>query len=292
MQKKLESTFSRRQYMMSRDFEIYYYNGYKLSPVEAHHHDYYEIYFFLEGSVEICVEGRTLSPAPGDLVIVPPEKTHFPRILSYEKPYRRIVLWVGKDYIQHLLEESEDYGYLFGRVDKQKEYLYKFSAVQSNQLQGMAFRMIEESWGERYGKRTALLLLLNELLLALNRTVYEQKHRNRKRSGQEEQVYQMICSFINSHLEEDLSLDRLSKQFFLNKYYIAHLFKDKVGMSAHQYITGKRLAACKDAMLGDEPIGQICHQYGFSDYTSFYRRFKKEYGISPKEYRQSHQLEE
>ena len=85
----------------------------------------------------------------------------------------------------------------------------------------------------------------------------------------EEETYQMICNFIGSHLEEDLSLERLSNQFFLNKYYIAHLFKDKVGMSAHQYITRKRLDACKDAILGDEPIGQICQQFGFSDYTSF-----------------------
>ena len=46
-------------------------------------------------------------------------------------------------------------------------------------------------------------------------------------------------------------------------------------MSAHQYITRKRLDACKDAILGDEPIGQICQQFGFSDYTSFYRRFKR-----------------
>lgn len=43
---------------------------------------------------------------------------------------------------------------------------------------------------------------------------------------------------------------------------------------------------CKDAILSHREIGEACLMCGFKDYSSFFRSFKKEYGISPKEYRE------
>ena len=75
MAKNLQTKFSTRQYMLSRDFEIYYYNEPASEKVSIHSHDYYEFYFFLEGDVSIwilrgsstwrwCMEMRSLT---GDL---------------------------------------------------------------------------------------------------------------------------------------------------------------------------------------------------------------------------------
>ena len=47
----LSSVFLNRQYMISKDFEIYYYKDRNLRNVEIHSHEYYEFYFFLEGEV-------------------------------------------------------------------------------------------------------------------------------------------------------------------------------------------------------------------------------------------------
>ncbi len=49
MKKNLQTKFNTRQYMLSRDFEIYYYKDFYLSKVENHTHTYYEIYFFPRG---------------------------------------------------------------------------------------------------------------------------------------------------------------------------------------------------------------------------------------------------
>lgn len=45
-EKRFETEWKKRQYMEEKDYEIYYYNDHNLSPVRAHSHNYYEIYFF------------------------------------------------------------------------------------------------------------------------------------------------------------------------------------------------------------------------------------------------------
>ena len=49
MKKNLQTAFITRQHMLSRDFELYYYNDHNLSKVDLHSHNYYEFYFFMEG---------------------------------------------------------------------------------------------------------------------------------------------------------------------------------------------------------------------------------------------------
>lgn len=72
MAKNLQTKFSTRQYMLSRDFEIYYYNEPASEKVSIHSHDYYEFYFFLEGDVSIWIEGEQYPLKYGDMVLIPP----------------------------------------------------------------------------------------------------------------------------------------------------------------------------------------------------------------------------
>ena len=76
MAKNLQTKFSTRQYMLSRDFEIYYYNEPASEKVSIHSHDYYEFYFFLEGDVSIWIEGEQYPLKYGDMVLIPPGIKH------------------------------------------------------------------------------------------------------------------------------------------------------------------------------------------------------------------------
>ena len=98
-------------------------------------------------------------------------------------------------------------------------------------------------------------------------------------------LYANLVEYIENHLDEELSLERLAEEFYVSKYHIAHVFKDNIGLSIHQYITKKRLLLCEEAIRAKMNITDVYQTYGFGDYSSFYRAFKKEYGLSPKEYR-------
>lgn len=85
--------FTRRQTMIRRDFEIYRYRY--MDEVELHHHDFYEIYMLLRGSVSYTVENRIFHMRAGDLMLISPLELHQARVDSNDEPYERIVLWLS-----------------------------------------------------------------------------------------------------------------------------------------------------------------------------------------------------
>lgn len=283
MRKKLQTAFQPRQYMLSKDFELYYYEDRTLPKVDFHTHDYYEFYFFLEGDVHIQV-GNDIYPVRfGDIMLIPPHNSHCTIIRSHDVPYRRFVFWISQEYCNHLLQSSPDYAYIMQYVETEKNYIFHTDQILFNEVQSKLLRILEEMRSQKYGREAQISICVNDLILRLNRLAYEQN--TPKRKNPEFLLYQQLTEYIEDHLEDDLSLEKLASLFFVSKYHIAHVFKDNIGLSIHQYITKKRLNLCKEAISGKMNITEAYQMYGFGDYSSFYRAFKKEFGISPKDYR-------
>ena len=261
MQKNLQTRFSTRQYMLSRDFELYYYNEHYTSKVDTHTHDYYEFYFFMEGDVSIEIEGQRYPLRYGDMVVIPPHRRHRAVVHNHAQAYRRFVFWVSREYASRLMELSPAYGYLMQRAEVSGKNVFHSDVITFNATQFKIFQLIEEMQMERFGREARIPLLVNDLILHL--------------------IY-----YIEEHLEEELSLEKLAGAFFVSRYYVAHVFKEQAGISVHQYILKKRMQASREAILGGENISQVYERFGFRDYSSFYRAFRREYGMSPKEYRE------
>ena len=285
--KKIRSDFNSRQYMLADDFELYYYSDVNFQNVVSHSHSYFEVYLFSAGSVDMVIDEVGYSLQPGDLIVVPPGVLHKAIIRKREIPYQRYVFWVSRPYCERLKQESADYVYLFRHAAEAKEYVYHLSLMGFNSMRSKLSALLEELHTDRFGRDAQIEISARDLILSLNRTIYQDKHpmsRKEKLS-----TYQVITDYINSHLEENLSLDALSREVYLNKYYISHLIQENTGVSLHQYIIKRRLAVCCDAMQSGQNISAICTKYGFVNYSSFYRAFRKEYAMSPSEFLQKQQ---
>ncbi len=90
-----------------------------------------------------------------------------------------------------------------------------------------------------------------------------------------------VSRYINSNLNRDLSLDTLSKLFFVNKYYLCRRFKEQNGTSIHNYINQKRVLYAKQLIESGETASRAAYKVGFGDYSAFYRAYTKFCGASP-----------
>lgn len=286
MKNQLSTGFLRRQYMEHANFEIYYYNDLNPANVSMHLHNHYEFYLFLEGAIDYNIEQSIHHLEPGDFLLIPPGVRHHPIVLNASCPYRRFVLWLSTPYYETICRAHPDFSYTFDEAARQKKYHYHADFLQFQAMQGQLIGMIEESQSQKAFHELNTHLLIASFLVHLNRQFYEQLHQISPRY--ENVLYLNICDYINNHLEEDLSLDKLASFFYVSKYHVSHVFKEHMGISPHRYILKKRLQASKNGILSGIPLNDIFHKYGFNDYSSFYRAFKKEFGMSPSDFKTQH----
>lgn len=286
MKQNLQSTFNPRQYMLSRDFEIYYYNDRNPSKVDYHTHDYYEFYFFLEGAVSIQTLQNIYPLRFGDIMLIPPGTAHRLVIHDHSVRYRRFVFWISLPYYESLRAVSEDYMYFMHKIAKNNIFIIHNDRLTFNTIQNKIIGLLEEIHEEHFGQKTQISLCVSDLILHINRIIYEQDYPDIKSS--DGSLDEKLLTYLDEHIDDELSLDTLAEKFYVSKYHIAHIFKDTFGISIHQYIMKKRLALCKEALLSNDSITQVYSSFGFGDYSSFYRAFKKEYGDSPKDYKKKH----
>ena len=90
-------------------------------------------------------------------------------------------------------------------------------------------------------------------------------------------------SYINDNLFDITDLEEIASHLFISKTYLISLFKKHLKIAPKQYINEKRLLYAKNLLLlGNRPT-DIYEKCGFSTYTSFFRSYKKYFGVAPSE---------
>ncbi|MBR6402358.1 MAG: helix-turn-helix domain-containing protein [Eubacterium sp.] len=279
LHERLRTNFTSRQYMIADEFEIYYYSDESFTPSNNHSHTYYELYFFINGDIDFLIGNNSYHLIPGDMVIIPPGIKHHAVARENSNRYQRIVFWVQESFYERLVSESTDYEYAFKKAAKDNIYIYhNFSSIEEK-----LFDLVQENTGERYGSASRIKIVIDDLILSINRIIYERD--NQLKSVRNNDIYSSILTYINTHLTEPILIDDLAREFYISKAHISHTFKKNSGISVHQYITKKRLALFREALIENGEITPTYLHCGFNDYSSFYRAFKNEYGISPNEYK-------
>lgn len=275
--------FTRRQTMIRRDFEIYRYRY--MDEVELHHHDFYEIYMLLRGSVSYTVENRIFHMRAGDLMLISPLELHQARVDSNDEPYERIVLWVDRGYLESLSSPHTSLTRCFDTTIPGHTNLLRLPGATGAPLRTTVDKLCALKASKDYGSDLLAQSALVELLVGLNRAAADRG--DARPVGTSDQVVDAVLHYINEHYSEPLTLDQLSEKFFISKYHLLRKFDAQVGTTVHRYILQKRLLNAKQLLAGGLAPSEVCTYCGFGDYANFYRAFRAEYGTTPRQYVQS-----
>ena len=275
--------FDERQYMRSSTYEVFHYKDTAPKEVALHHHDFYEIYFFLSGNVQYNIESRSYLLTPGDILLISPMELHQPMFHQDQRSYERIVLWIDKRFLDSLSTPEQNLAACFDASRPGHTNLLRPDGVQRQLLSYQLDMLRQETAGTEPFQDICALSYLVQVLILLNRLSLRE-HRNADATTPSDSVVYSILGYINDHYRDDLSLDFLANKFFISKYHLSREFNRLIGTSVHRYIIQKRLVMAKQMMSEGVSSSEVYQHCGFGDYSNFYRAFKSEYEISPKEF--------
>ena len=211
---------------------------------------------------------------------------HQPRIAKDHGPYERMVLWLDKRYLEQLSTPQTSLTRCFDASAPGHTNLLRLPPAQRAESQTLMERLAAESEGAQaaaYGSDVVARACLLQLLAGLNRFALAApaRHEVEDKAGP---VVAEVLHYINEHYPDELSLDLLSAKFFISKYHLSHEFHRLVGTSVYRYIIQKRLVIAKQMLANGVAPTDVYGHCGFGDYANFYRAFKAEYHISPKQF--------
>lgn len=97
-----------------------------------------------------------------------------------------------------------------------------------------------------------------------------------------------VVQYVMEHFQEPLTLEILAQELHVNKYYISHIFSDRLQIHFRRYLNHIRLEYAAELMKeGSDSLIDICMEAGFNSQRSFNRVFVEITGMTPMEYRKS-----
>ena len=99
-------------------------------------------------------------------------------------------------------------------------------------------------------------------------------------------VVKKVVDYIETHIDEDLSLDKIAKALNYSKFYIARIFNEETKCTVYKYIQGRRLTlAAQKLVETEQPIVEIAYEAHYESQQAFTLAFKQFYGCTPKIFR-------
>ena len=97
----------------------------------------------------------------------------------------------------------------------------------------------------------------------------------------------LIKRYIESHYADEISLTTLSHLTFLSRYHLIRLFRKTVGIPPHAYLRQVRIRQAKELLAAGYPIADAALATGFTNQSHLNRWFKRLWGVTPGQYRNS-----
>ncbi len=265
---------------LNDDFRIFHNIDEQKKVFDFHYHDFNKIMIFLRGNISYSIEGRNYLLKPYDIVLVNAGEIHKPSILD-DTIYERIIIYVSPLFLDSYKGADYDLKYCFERAKKEHSNVLRIHSTEKSKLYQVCQELEHSLQGNDFANELYQKILFLEFMIQLNRTAISNRI-NYQDSDMANLKLLQILDYINENLAEDITIDKLATQFYLNRYYLMHFFKEGTGYTIGNYITEKRLLHAKNLVQKGKTLTEACFESGFKNYSTFSRAFKKAFNTMPK----------
>ena len=254
----------------------FYYRGDKEGTVglgcAPHLHYHVEIVYMLSGRMQAYIDSEPYKVEGGDMLVVFPNRIH--RFVDEMSGNRYMLFIINPNLVpefEKLMASSSPESPLIKNALSNKR-LYSIAEILSD------CRNFPEKQKDLLMKGY-LLSFFSEFISMLNVS----SSRN-----DDNQAMKALILYCSQNFTRDLSLSTLESELHLSKYYISHLFGDKLEIRFNDYINSLRISeACRLLRTTDSSMTEVADSSGFGTIRTFNRAFVKQMGISPSDYRKN-----
>lgn len=275
-----EWNYEKRGYLLE-DFRLFHLKSALKEDTAFHYHEFHKLVFFLSGKGNYIVEGRSYALKPYDIVLVQRGAIHKAEIAP-EETYERIILYIAPAFLNRESSEASSLELCFRNTAQEKSFLLRPDYNRRETLLRLLSALEAAGQSTEYAHDLLARSLMIQLMVELSRGVRTEDYRYAPAENNGEKTAE-ILEYIHEHLTEDISIDHLAEQFYLSKYYMMRLFRERTGFTIHAYLTDKRLRLARELIAQGMTASEACYQCGYHDYSAFSRAYKKRFAASPRQ---------
>lgn len=242
-------------------------NGHTLpsDDFKKHMHDFYELIFFVHGDVDYMIESKSKKLVSNDIILIPAGLLHY-GVANIEIEYERYVLKFPLRLINDTLaKEIQDFTCFSGNYPALKELFIKLDNIYNN-----------------YSDEHKYILMVNTLSEILINMQNKSKVSDELIGVYHNPVVSKVIAYINENIKKNITLTDICNDLNFSRAHISNEFSRVMKIPVMTYIRYKKIIAAHQKILeGNVKINEVAYEYGFEEYSTFYRNYIKIIGKPP-----------
>lgn len=249
---------------------------------EYHYHPYYEIYYVDRGSVNVFIQNAMIVLSTGDFIIIPPKVLHHMRY-NGSSPVLRTNIFFRKEDLSEQISSVVNLGEAENDIQ-----IYQIPIRYRENVAWRFNELLEETELPDKYSISLLKIKTEELLIFISRNCQKLNDISLLLHTTDNEIIK-ASEYIANHFRENVTLNSVAKEVGLSPNYLSSKFREIAGLGLHEYLTFVRLEEAASLLVNSKlSITEVALECGFSSGNYFNSAFKKTYGVTPREYRNTY----